>query len=60
MIKRYLNSIKKIIYVFDPKQKRSAIMLIIAIIIGAFFELLGVTAILPFVSLALSPKALYK
>lgn len=60
MIKRYWESLKKIIYVFDAKQKRSAVMLIVAIIIGALFELLGVTAILPFVSLALSPNALYK
>jgi len=60
MIKRYRESLKKIIYVFDSKQKKKVIGLIIAIIIGALFELLGVTAILPFVSLALSPQAMYK
>ena len=60
MIKRYLESIKKIIYVFDGKQKRSAFMLLISIVIGAFLELLGVTAVLPFVTMALSPNKLYK
>ncbi len=56
----YIESLKKIFYVFDKKQKRQAIMLLIEIIIGALFELLGVTAVLPFISLALSPNALYK
>lgn len=60
MIKRYWNSLNKILYVFDKKQKGSIIRLLIAIVIGALFELLGVAAILPFVTLALSPDALTK
>lgn len=58
MIKRYLCSLNKILYVFDRKQKRSILKLLIVIVIGALFELLGVAAILPFVTLALSPDAL--
>lgn len=60
MIKRYKESLKKILYVFDKKQKKSIVILIIEIIIGAMFELLGVTAVLPFVSVAISPESMYK
>ncbi len=60
MIKRYYASLKKIIYIFDKRQKKIVFLLLIAIVIGALLELLGVTAILPFVSLALSPGAMYK
>ena len=60
MIKRYRESVKKIFYVFDKKQKRTIFCLLIVIIIGALFELLGVTAVLPFITLALSPNALNK
>ena len=59
-MKKYTDQLKKIIYVFDPKQKRKAVWLCIAIVIGALFELLGVTAILPFVTMAISPESLYK
>ncbi len=60
MLKKYLKSVKKITYVFDKKQKRQACFLLIKIVIGALFELLGVTAVLPFISLALSPNAINK
>ena len=60
MIKRYKESLNKIIYVFDKKQKRTVVLLIIEIIIGALFELLGVTAVLPFVSVAIEPKSVAK
>ena len=60
MIKRYRESVNKIFYVFDKKQKRTIFCLLIVIIIGALFELLGVTAVLPFITLALSPNALNK
>ena len=60
MFKRYKESVKKIFYVFDKKQKRSIFILLIVIVIGALFELLGVTAVLPFITMALSPNTLNK
>lgn len=42
--------IKKIFYVFDIKQKLQLGVLSVAIIIGAVLELLGVTAVLPFIN----------
>lgn len=60
MIKRAINSFKKIMYVFDAKQKRTMLVLIAEIILGAVFELLGVTAILPFVTVAMSPNGVNK
>ena len=47
--------LKQLNYILDKRQKRRAIWLLIVIMISAGFELLGVTAILPFVEAAVSP-----
>ena len=41
---------KKIQFIFTKKQKVKIVIISIMICIGAMFELLGVTAILPFVN----------
>ncbi len=48
----------KICYVFDKKQKLKALLLFAVIIVGAFVELVGVSAVLPFISAVLSPGAI--
>ncbi|MCR5798930.1 MAG: ABC transporter ATP-binding protein/permease [Lachnospiraceae bacterium] len=60
MIKRYKAALDKVMYVFTKAQKRVMGLLLLAIIVGAVFELLGVTAILPFVTVALEPETIYK
>lgn len=45
---------------FDKKQKRSVVFLIVLIICGGLLELLGVTAVLPFVTLAMTPGKMVK
>lgn len=50
--------LKKINYVLDRKQKLQFVMLLVIIFIGAFVELLGVTAILPIVNIALEPEVI--
>lgn len=50
--------LKKINYVLDRKQKINLILLLIVIFIGAFVELLGVSAILPVVNVATSPETI--
>lgn len=47
---------QKICYIFDKKQKMKAIFLFVVIIIGAFVELVGVSAVLPFISAVLMPE----
>lgn len=49
--------IRKINYIFNRKQKIRLIELTFIIIIGALFELLGVSAILPFINVVLDPSA---
>ncbi|MBE5848207.1 MAG: ABC transporter ATP-binding protein [Lachnospiraceae bacterium] len=49
---------KKIAYVFDRRQKAKALWLFIVIVIGAFVELVGVGAVLPFISAVLNPDEL--
>ena len=50
---------KKIIYVFNTKQRIRLVELLIIIILGAFIELIGVSAILPFVNVMLNPQSIY-
>lgn len=47
---------QKICYIFDKKQKMKAIFLFVVIIIGASVELVGVSAVLPFISAVLMPE----
>lgn len=42
--------LKKIAYIFDKRQKRNVGILMIVMLIGSFVELLGVSAIMPLVS----------
>ena len=48
--------LKKINYVLDKRQKINLCILLVIIFIGAFVELLGVSAILPIVNIALNPS----
>lgn len=50
--------LKKISYVLNKEQKRQLVMLLIIIIVGAGVELLGVSAILPIVNIALEPSVI--
>lgn len=47
--------IKEIAYIFNKKQKRDMILLLIAIFIGAVFELLGVSLFSPLLSIISEP-----
>lgn len=50
--------LKKISYVLSRKQKIQLGLLLVIIFIGAFVEMLGVSAILPIVNIATSPSAI--
>lgn len=50
--------LKKINYVLNRKQKWNLIILLIVIFVGAFVELLGVSAILPIIDVALDPDVI--
>lgn len=47
-------------YIFDRKQKISLVILLFVIGIGTMLELLGVTAIMPFISVVMDPETIYK
>lgn len=44
-------------YVLNKEQKRKSILLFILMVIGAMFEMLGISMILPFIQVILSPEA---
>lgn len=48
--------LKKISYVLDKRQKRNLFILLVVILIGAFVELLGVTAIVPIADVVTNPE----
>ena len=52
------NMLKEINYVFSKRDKAKLLVLLAIIVIGAFLELMGVSAILPFVNAILAPNAL--
>lgn len=45
----------KLVYILSDNQKRSAIFLVLVIVVRVFFELLGVTAVYPFLQALLTP-----
>jgi len=48
----------KLNYIFSGKDKRKISMLLVMIMIGSFFELLGITIFLPFIELIMEPSAI--
>ena len=52
--------VKELKYVLNKEHKIYTIVVIIAVVVSSFFELLGVTAILPFIQAVLEPEILFK
>ena len=52
-----METFRKIRFIFTRNQKIKIVVISIMICIGALFELLGVTAILPFVNVAINPDS---
>ena len=50
--------IKQFRYIFNTKQKAGLLLLLIAIIVGTFLELAGVTAIMPFIDVVMNPETI--
>lgn len=54
-----MNILEKILFIFDKKQKRDILFLLLLILGGSIVELLGVSAILPIVQLILVPEKVF-
>lgn len=55
-VKTVKDILDKIKYILNERQKKQSVYLIIVIIIGSFLEMLGVSAILPFINAILNPE----
>lgn len=53
-----MNTYKKINYIFSKSQKKKLFLLFFAILLGTFLELLGVSAILPFMNIIMSQESI--
>lgn len=55
-----MQTLKQINYIFDKKQKIQCVGILILVLIGSVFELLGVSAILPLITVVLDPNIIYE
>ncbi|RKM59799.1 ABC transporter ATP-binding protein [Butyrivibrio sp. CB08] len=55
-----MDLLKKINYIFDKKQKGQLVLLAVLILIGGVFETLGVSMIIPVISVILNPQSLHR
>ena len=56
-MKKMFNELR---YIFNRQQKVRLLLLLVAIAIGTFLELMGVTAIMPFIEVVMNPEAIQK
>lgn len=59
-VKTVLDVIKELSFVLDSHQKKRTAAVIVVIIFSSMFELLGVTAILPFIQAILTPEKIFE
>ena len=59
-VKTIINIIKELTYILSKNQKKRVVVVFVAIIFSSLFELLGVTAILPFIQAILTPDELFQ
>lgn len=57
-LKTIVNMVKQELYIMTPKQKKVSLFLFLIVFIGSIMELLGVTAILPFIQSLLDVEGL--
>lgn len=57
--KKKISTFDKLKYIFDRKQKLEIIGIICMIILGTMLELVGITAILPFIDVAMDESKIY-
>lgn len=50
----------KLGYIFTAKDKRKIVLLLVAVVIGSFLELLGVTIFMPFINIISNPQTIQK
>ncbi len=55
-MKSLLDILKKLNYIVNDKQKRQYVLVSIVALIGSFWELLGVAAVLPFIETVMTPE----
>ena len=53
-----LNSLKKILRILDARQKRTMVLLVFVMLIGAVLEALGITLIIPIMQAIVSPESI--
>ena len=51
-----MNIIKKILYLFSPKEQKSFYLLLLLMFVMAFFDMLGIASILPFITILTNPN----
>ncbi len=55
-----MSMLGKLNHIFDRKQKLNVFRIVVLIIIGTVLELVGITAILPFIEVAMKPESIFE
>ncbi len=55
-----MSTLSKLNHIFDKKQKWNIVRIVVLIVIGTALELVGITAILPFIEVAMKPEKIYE
>ena len=53
-----MNTLKKILKLFDKKEKKEFFILLFIILLMAFIDMLGIASIIPFLALLTNPQIL--
>ena len=53
-----MNTLKKLKYLLSRKDRKKAIILLFFVLIMAFFEMMGVVSILPFIAVLTNPEVI--
>ena len=51
-----MKTLKKLIYILTPSERRGALLLLVMILLMAFLDMLGVASIMPFITVLANPE----
>ena len=55
-----MDTLNKINYIFSKKEKIQMVFMLLIILIGAFWELLGVSIVMPVIQVIMSPSSIHE
>ena len=51
-----MNTLNKILFLLEPSEKKRGVLLLMLILITAFFDMMGIASVLPFIAVLTNPE----